>query len=706
MKLLFFKEWFNLHEGRFEDQSLSILNKDEDLFNLIASKAPEPKYLPVISYFYKQSGNLNVLKDLIDKYKEFVDKNKLPMIQITNKGAFLNNQEVNYVKFAEIIHAAESNSKVFKPNLNTNTSGLKPVFSIKDKIEIYKTKDSRECVLLGKGYPFCISNPNAGLNMWNTYRNSYESTFYFVFEKTRRQDDPLRVVVVDAQRDGDFALTDANNKTGTISEFSHSDEYFGYLHSTYNINSDSIFINEPLTQQEITDNSIVNQEVKTLDAFKKFTLTQKEKYIGKGHELTNEQFDYIFDNNMTNFIIQYINTGIKLNNYQLKIIFKNASYKKTYLRQRLAVQEHLHKPDIGRFEYLNLDEQSKSQIDLNKINKRDWFLDAAYLGDEEYIKNNRQSDQGTLTSAYREAVKSQNLDTVKAIDREIIGITYIACGWIFDDITKYSTVEILDYFVKKHPKFISDAHNITHGFINSAKRNETVMVQYFIDNFEMKGLAYITALYESVKSNAIDSLNILLDNPELENEHTALNTAMSIAAEHGNLKIANLILNKHKVNFYDATLNAIEHKQYQFLEFIFKTRKDFPEKWLVDFLKTAIKAKSLPIFKLILSQSSDPDKLLRNNLLDYIENYKEDNDELYEFIKKKDFELYFNSGLHLAKSSDINSKSKDEIKYFFNMIRNNGVGDFSEIKNAAKEAGNMNTYDVLSKAPFLRSNYE
>lgn len=705
MKLLFFKEWFNLNEGRFEDQSLSILNKDEELFNLIASKAPEPKYLPIISYFYKQSGNLNILKDLIDKYKEFVDKNKLPMIQITNKGAFLNNQEINYVKFAEIIHAAESNNKIVKTNIAINTSGLKPVFAIKDKIEIYKAKNSRECVLLGKGYPFCISNPNAGLNMWNTYRNSYESTFYFVLEKTRGQDDPLRIVVVDAQRNGDFALTDANNTTGTISEFRHSDEYFGYLHSAYNVNCDSVFINEPLTQQERTDNSLVDQKIMTLDSFKKLTLAQKEKYIGNGHELTNEQFDYIVNANMVNFIIQYINTGIKLDNYQLKEIFKNPSYKKTYLRQRLAVQEHLHRPNIGRFEYLNLDEQSKSQIDLNKIDKKDWFLDAAYLGDEEYIKNNKQDDAGTLTSAYMEAVKSRNLNVVKIIDEKFDkfhALNTTAVGWIFDDITKHSTVEILDYFVKKHNKH----YNVGLGFQNVAKRNEVSMVRYFIDNFEMKGLAYIMALYEAVKSNAIDSLNVILDNPELENEHNALDTAMSIAAEHGNLKIANLILNKHKVNFYNAVLNAIEHKQYQFLEFIFKARKDFPEKWLIDFLKNAIKTKSLPIFKLILNQSSDPQKLLSHNLLDYIENYKEDNDELYEFIKKKDFEHYFNAGIHIAKSSDINSKPKDEIKYLLNFIRDRGVGDFSEIRNAAKETGNMNIYDILSKAPFLRSNYE
>ena len=629
MKLLFFKEWFNLYEGKFEDQSLSILNKDEELFNSLVSKAPEPKYLPIISYFYKQSGNLNVLKDLIDKYKEFVDKKKLPMIQITNKGAFLNNQEINYVKFAEIIHAAESNNRIVKTNIDTNASGLKPIFTIKDKIEIYKAKDSRECVLLGKGYTFCISNPNAGLNMWNTYRNSYESTFYFVFEKTRRQDDPLRIVVVDARRDGDFALTDANNNTGTISEFNHFDEYFGYLNSVYKINTDSLFINEPLTQQERKDNSIVDKKIMTLDNFKKLTLSQKEKYIGNGHELTNEQFNYIFDNNMVNFIIQYINTGIKLDNDQLKKIFKNPSYKKTYLRQRLEVQGHLYRPDIGKFEYLNLDDNSKRQIDLNKVDKKQWFLEAAYLGDEEYVKNNKQNfqrnhdDAGTLTSAYLEAVKSRNLNVVKMIDEEFNefhALSTTAIGWIFDDITKYSTMEILDYFVKKYRKH----YNVAMGFQNVAKRNEVAMVKYFIDNFKMTNYEYSLALYESVKNNAIDSLNIILDRPELENEHTVLNTAMSIAAEHGNLKVAKLILNKHKINFYDAALNAIEHKQYQFLEFIFKTRKDFPEKWLVDFLKTAIKAKSLPIFKLILSQSSDSEKLLRNNLLDYIEDYKED----------------------------------------------------------------------------------
>lgn len=726
MKLLFFKEWFILNEGRFEDQSLSILNKDEDLFNLIASKAPEPKYLPIISYFYKQSGNLNVLKDLIDKYKEFVDKKKLPMIQITNKGAFLNNQEVNYVKFAEIIHAAESNNRIVKTNIVTNTSGLKPVFIIKDKIEIYKAKDSRECVLLGKGYPFCISNPNAGLNMWNTYRNSYESTFYFVFEKTRRQDDPLRVVVVDAQRDGDFALTDANNKTGTISEFRHSDEYFGYLHSTYNINCDSVFINEPLTQQEKMDHNATHEEIYTLNPFKNLTLIQKEKYIGKGYLLTGEQFNYIFDSNMVNLILKYINTGIKLDYYQLNKIFKNAAYKKTYLRQRLAIQEHLSKPDIARFEYLALDKQSRSKIDLNKINQEEWFYDAVIMGDKQYIKDSLKSFKenldrpkrlinNILLKSYSQAVKSKNLNIVKMIDEESNGLNSLvtdesssinAFSSIFINIARYSTVEILDYFAKKYKDYFIYLNNIPFGFSTVAKRNEASMVQYFIDNLKINELTLIQALFEAIKSNAMDSLTIILDSPMLENSFQAIDNAFAIAAEHGNLKIANLILNKHKVNFYNAVLNAIEHKQYQFLEFIFKTRKDFPEKWLVDFLKNAIKAKSLPIFKLILNQSSDPDKLLRNNLLDYIENYKEDNDELYEFIKKKNFELYFNSGLHLAKSPDIDSKSKDEIKYFFNMIRDNGVGDFSEIRNAAKEAGNMNIYDVLNKTPFLRSDYE
>jgi hypothetical protein len=386
-----FKEWFYLIEGKFEDQSLAILNKDEDLFKLIATKAPEPKYLPIIAYFYKQSNNLNALKDLVDKYKGFVDNKKLPMMQITNKGAFLNNQEVNYIRFAEIVHAAESNSRVFKPTVNSNISGLKPIFVIKDKIEIYKAKDPSECVILGRGYPFCISNPNAGLNMWSSYRDSYESTFYFVFEKTRQQTDPLRIVVVDARADNDFALTDANNRTGTISEFGNdADEYFGYLHSTYNINSDLIFVNEPMTQQEKMDHNATYETIYTLNPFKNLTLMQKEKYIGKGHLLTDEQFNYIFDNNMTNLILKYINTGIKLDYHQLEKIFKNPSYKKTYLRQRLAVQEHINEPDIARFEYLALDEQSKKQIDLSKINKHDWFLDAALAGDEQYINDNKQ----------------------------------------------------------------------------------------------------------------------------------------------------------------------------------------------------------------------------------------------------------------------------------------------------------------------------
>lgn len=715
MKLFYFKEWFYLNENAFEDQSLAILNKDEHLFQIIKGLAPEPKYLPVIAYFYKQSNNLKSLVENINKYKEFVDNKKLPMIQITNKGAFLNNQEINYIKFTEAIHAAESNSKVFKANLNTNISGLKPIFSIKDKIEIYKAKDASECVILGKGYSFCISNPNAGLNMWNTYRDSSASTFYFVFEKTRQQTDPLRIVVVDAQSDGVFQLTDANNKTGTISEFGQNvDEYFGYLYSAYNINSDLIFVNEPMTQQEKADNEAVYEQIYTLDAFKRLTLVQKEKYIGRGHLFTDEQFDYVFDNNMINLILKYINTGIKLDYYQLNKIFKNATYKKTYLRQRVALQEYLKEPDIARFEYLALDEQSKKQIDLSKIDENEWFKDAALAGDEDYIKDNIKmflNSPGTLFKAYSRAIRSKNLNIVKIIDEQI----YIndppnnsSIMWLFDDITKYSTKEILEYFINKYYNAKKNPHafNITDGFMKVVARNESKMVQYFIDKFEIKGLAFIHGLFEATKNNAIESLVIILNSPELENEHQAIDTAFAIAAENGNLKIAKLILNKYKVNFNSAVHKAIENNQYQFLEFIFKNRKDFPDKWYADFLKEAIKAKNLPIFKLVLNTTPDPKKAFSYGMLDYAEEYKKDNEELFNFIKKMHISNYLNYGIELAKSSEVNSKSESEIKRFFNMIRDNEVYDFDEIKKAAKEAGNMNIYNVLNKSPFLKRSYD
>jgi hypothetical protein len=58
----YFKEWFYLNENAFENQSLAILNKDEHLFQIIKGHAPEPKYLPIIAYFYKQSNNLRGCK--------------------------------------------------------------------------------------------------------------------------------------------------------------------------------------------------------------------------------------------------------------------------------------------------------------------------------------------------------------------------------------------------------------------------------------------------------------------------------------------------------------------------------------------------------------------------------------------------------------------------------------------------------------------
>ena len=715
-----FKEWFHLNENAFEDQSLAILNQDQHLLDLIKKQCPEPKYLPIIAYFYKQTNNLKLLIQNINKYKEFVDKKKLQMIQITKKGAFLNNREIDYIKFTEIIHAVEASNVVKVNNLNVNHQNLKPIFSIKDQIDVFKAKDVNECIILGKGYTFCISNPIPGLNMWNVYRSNYDSTFYFVFEKTRSVDDPLKIVVVDARKRNDYALTDASNDTGKIAEFNSYKEYFDYLESKYGINSYSIFKNDPLTHAEIIDKKAVEEEINTLENFKQLTLQQKDKYIGNGYLLTNEQFDFIFDNNMTNLVLKYISTGMKLNLYQLNKIFKNASYKKTYLRQRLIAQEYLKEYDIGRFEYLSLDNQDRSKIDLNKINKNTWLFDAIEMGDEQYFIQNKnqiyESDSPfrLSTYAYKKAINSNNINMIRMIDQLIEDAKPKSINLFFKDIFEHiaenGTSEILKHFVEKYYKdgdHLSE-DTLSKALLSASKLNKKDMVKFIIDKFDIKDWMLSRALFEASNYNSVDVLQILLENPLMDHLNVAKVGALKNAAKNGNINIARILLSKiekNKYSSYQAIFSAIENNQYKFLEFIFnQINEEFESKEYVMFLQKAIDISNLPIFKLIFSRTDKDMYVYYAGLLDYAKdrNLKNKNKDLYDFIKNMIYNHFYNVAKETVVSKEINEKSDDEIKRLFRIFRDNyEIEDFKELRNLAKDHNNMNIYRVLSNAPFL-----
>jgi hypothetical protein len=89
-------------------------------------------------------------------------------------------------------------------------------------------------------------------------------------------------------------LTDADNSTGTISEpfGDDADKYVDYLVSK-GVPVNKMLVNRPKTDQEKLEDELLGQENDNLEWFIKLPMDYKSKYIGRGHLLTNDQFDYL-----------------------------------------------------------------------------------------------------------------------------------------------------------------------------------------------------------------------------------------------------------------------------------------------------------------------------------------------------------------------------------------------------------------------------
>jgi hypothetical protein len=136
--------------------------------------------------------------------------------------------------------------------------------------------------------------------MYKSYRDSKISTFYFIIDKNHfstnddgsvNLDDPLHIVVFDNTTNG-VELTDADNSTGTISEYgSDVDGYIDYLKSK-GVPVEKM-MNKPKDDKERYEDELLGNQNNSLEWFMKLPIEYKSAYIGRGHRLTNDQFDYL-----------------------------------------------------------------------------------------------------------------------------------------------------------------------------------------------------------------------------------------------------------------------------------------------------------------------------------------------------------------------------------------------------------------------------
>jgi hypothetical protein len=310
-------EIFNnlLKEAENQNQALNrlkganIKNPENILSQFVAAdKNNSKKLVPIMAYIYANGyTDIKNILDVVNKYNDLESKKRVKPIQITKNGLVMGNKSFgDFKEFSEYINGeATKYSTVSSGSSVANDFKAKndPIWS-GNGIDIYNGDEVGKCItytqggLTGKGYSFCIGQ--GGNTEYKSYRDSKTSSFYFIVDRNHFKtnedgsvnlDDPLHIVVFDRTRYG-VELTDADNNTGNIAEYgSDADAYVNYLESK-GVPVDKL-VNRPKTSQEEEEEELLGRPNSNLDWFKKLPIEYKSAYIGRGHRLTDAQFDYL-----------------------------------------------------------------------------------------------------------------------------------------------------------------------------------------------------------------------------------------------------------------------------------------------------------------------------------------------------------------------------------------------------------------------------
>lgn len=304
-----------LESKQTEQISLNILRKNDVGYPESVLKSfisgdisKNQKNLPIMAslYIMGESDVKNII-DVVNDYNNLIVKNRISPIQITKNGLVIGDKTfTDFIRFSEYIHG-----EVNKYAEKSKGSSVSDDFVNEDKplwggnnIDIYDANNVGKCIkytlggLTGRGYSFCIGQP--ANTMYKSYRDIKLSTFYYIVDKNKFRknedgsvnlDDPLHIVVFDKTNRG-IELTDANNTTGVITKYgSDVNGYVDYLKSM-GVPVDKL-VNRPKTEQEQKEDELLGSQNGSLEWFKKLPIEYKSGYIGRGHKLTDEQFDYL-----------------------------------------------------------------------------------------------------------------------------------------------------------------------------------------------------------------------------------------------------------------------------------------------------------------------------------------------------------------------------------------------------------------------------
>ena len=520
-----FKQWFLINESKKQKELALELAGDTNILNQLNNEIPQGEkntdsILLLAAYFYSKTKNINQIKIDIKDYIDHLDKNKMQLYDVDLK---TKQPPIDYIAWTQIIHAhqAQEINKQTRKYQTTEQDFQKeiPIKSSPDgKIKVYRANSAQQCIILGKGQKFCISQP--GNPIFQSYRDNQVSTFYFVYDNTRNDD--LRIVVVDVNENG-IELTDKKNTNMSIQDPYSNEEkrikadsklYFKYLKEK-GIDT-KIFKNIKRTPEEKAEQEKLGTNNRNFDWFKSLSFDEKSKYIGRGHSLTNGQFDYLFDNKLIRLLEQYVKTGLQLTDHQIDKIASNKDLKSNYIHNRIIALQHSFNINNKEWDLLS-DKQKKEIYEYPQMTVNY----AISIEDVDLLKYLVDVKKKPVTyDAFLYVARSGDLEFLKHL---------------FDlDVTRALTsgnLELVKYLIEvKERKIPDDAVN------NALQSGNFELVQYLVDEKEQK-------IPDDAVDNALQSGNFeLVQYLVVGKKQKIPDDAVENAASSGSLELVKYLI--------------------------------------------------------------------------------------------------------------------------------------------------------------------
>ena len=203
-----------------------------------------------------------------------------------------------------------------------------------DVVDCYRANTPAEAMLLGDGYPFCISRRD-GSNMFYTYRMNPTTTAYFCWfkdEQGRKSHDDM--VVVHVGEDGRYMVTKSENGNFPRDNKATTIEKYPKLKGA--INSGKLVVKPATDTERLIRNKYNFRSKITLDDVNGKPPEYIELILAQGVQLRDDVFEYIFKkidkgnlrtgNNGNSLIKKYVESGVhELTSFQ-KDMLREAGY--------------------------------------------------------------------------------------------------------------------------------------------------------------------------------------------------------------------------------------------------------------------------------------------------------------------------------------------------------------------------------------------